>query len=274
MQRKLLITTSIATLFLAHTAMAQTAFDGANASDLNEDLREEIEDDFERDLGEFGNEGRPLGFSGSAAVRATAASGNSDNADVGIGTDLIWYDGTNGVSLELNYAYGETDGTKTEESLFYDLEYTRDLTPRVFAFATVQGTVDEFSAFETDTFVGFGAGYRIYDTSDIQWTVQGGPGYRVADLDAAVDGDFEEGAIVLESNYLNRLSDTMYVTNDTDVVWSESDTVVLNDLGLNVSMTETLALRTSVETEYHTDPQPGFKSTDNTFGVSLVYNFE
>jgi putative salt-induced outer membrane protein len=38
-------------------------------------------------------------------------------------------------------------------------------------------------------------------------------------------------------------------------------------------MTDALALRTSVLTEYHTDPEPGFKSTDNTFGVSVVYSF-
>ena len=46
-----------------------------------------------------------------------------------------------------------------------------------------------------------------------------------------------------------------------------------NELGLNVSMTETLALRTSILTEYRSNPQPGFVSTDNTLGVSVVYTF-
>lgn len=54
---------------------------------------------------------------------------------------------------------------------------------------------------------------------------------------------------------------------------SDSDTYVTNELGLNVSMTDTLALRTSILTEYRSNPQPGFVSTDNTLGVSVVYTF-
>ncbi len=38
-------------------------------------------------------------------------------------------------------------------------------------------------------------------------------------------------------------------------------------------MTDQLALRTSLLTEYRTDPLPGFKDTDNTLGVSVVYTF-
>ena len=255
-------------------ATAQSAFDNVDiASERNEDLREDIEEDFERDVDDFGNEGRPRGFSGSVALRATAASGNSDTGDVGIGAEFGYFDGTNGYSLELNYDYSEVGGSKTEESLFYDAEYRRDLSPRLYAFGKLQGTIDEFSAYKSDTFLGFGAGYRIFDRPEIQWTVQGGPGWRVADLDAIADGDLDEGAVAISSGFLNRLTETVYVTNDTDIVASESDTVVLNDLALTVSMTDRLALRTSVQTEYHTDPQPGFRSTDNNYGISLVYSF-
>ena len=62
------------------------------------------------------------------------------------------------------------------------------------------------------------------------------------------------------------------LTNDTDLITSESDTVIYNDLAVSVSVTDTLALRTSLLTEYHTDPEPGFKDTDNSLGISMVYN--
>ena len=63
------------------------------------------------------------------------------------------------------------------------------------------------------------------------------------------------------------------MTNDTDIITSSSDTVVYNDLALSVSMTDSLALRSSILTEHHTDAAVGDKSTDNTFGLSLVYSF-
>lgn len=243
------------------------------AADRNEDLLEAIEDDAERDLDRFGNEGRPQGLDGSVAVRGIASTGNTDSLDIGIGSDLNYVWGPNGIQLQLNYVYGEDDGEKTEESLFYDLEYTRDFTPVVFGFAKVQGSVDEFSDYETDTFLSFGAGYRIFNEDTRQWSVQGGPGYRFAEISDVTRGDIDEGAFGISSDYAHKLTDTVFLTNDTDVIWSESDTVVFNDLALNVSMTNNVALRTSILTEYHSEVARGVDQYDNTYGVSLVYSF-
>lgn len=263
----------VATAF-ASTASAQNVFTGVNvAEERNEDLLEAIEDDAERDLDRFGNEGRAQGFTGSFALRGIANSGNTDSSDVGIGSDLNYVWGPNGIELQLSYTYGEDDGTKNEESLFYGLEYTRDINPRLFGFGKIQGSVDEFSSFENDTFVSFGAGYRIFNEADRQWSVQAGPGYRFAELNDVTSADISEGAFGVSSDFAMKLTETVYLTNDTDIVSSRSDTVAYNDLAVSVSMTDSLALRSSVLTEYHTDPEPGFKSTDNTFGLSLVYSF-
>ncbi|WP_413717053.1 YdiY family protein [Silicimonas sp. MF1-12-2] len=245
------------------------------AGDRNEDLAEAIEDDAERDLDRFGNEGRPQGFSGTFALRGTAQTGNSESQDLGIGTDLNYVWGPNGVELELNYTFSDDDSSESEESLFYSLEYTRDFNPRTYGFAKVQGSVDSATdaAYESDTFVTFGAGYRILNDADTNWSVQAGPGYRVANLNDIASADVEEGAFGISSAYARRLTDTVFITNDTDVIWSDSDTAVFNDLALSVAMTDTLALRTSVLTEYHSEVTAPSKNTDNTFGVSLVYSF-
>lgn len=247
------------------------------AADRNEDLIEAIEDDAERDLDRFGNEGRPQGFTGSVAMRAIAQTGNSESTDVGIGSDLNYVWGPNGIELQLNYAYSDDDDAVggTDESLFYNLEYTRDFTPVTFGFAKVQGSYDGATdaEFETDTFVSFGAGYRVYNTEDLQWSVQAGPGYRFAEFNDITSGDVSEGAFGISSDYAHKLTDTVFLTNDTDIIWSESNTKLYNDLALNVSMTDSLALRTSILTEYTSDVTAPAKNTDNTFGVSLVYSF-
>lgn len=273
--KTLLLSTLAASALLSASAVsAQSVFTGADqAENLNEDLLDQIEDDAERDLDRFGNEGRAQGFSGSFALRGTADSGNSDTVDLGIGADLGYVSGVNGFNLQLNYTYGETDGSKTDENLVYGMEYTRDFNPDLFGFVKLQGSVDEFSSFETDTFLSFGAGYRVYNTPDIKWSVQAGPGYRFAEFSDVTEADVSEAAFGFSSDYSHRLTDTLYVTNDTDIIASDADTVVFNDLALSVSMTDELAVRTSILTEYHSDPTPGFKSTDNSFGVSLVYSF-
>ena len=92
-------------------------------------------------------------------------------------------------------------------------------------------------------------------------------------MSAIASADVSEGAFGVSSDYAHKITDTLFLTNDTDVITSSSDTVVFNDLALNVAVSGSMALRTSILTEYHTDPEPGFTSTDNTFGVSLVYSF-
>jgi putative salt-induced outer membrane protein len=247
------------------------------AEDRNEDLVEAIEDDAERELDRFGNEGRREGFTGSVAMRAIAQTGNAESTDIGIGSDLGYVWGPNGIELQLNYAYSDDDDALagTDESLFYNLEYTRDFTPVTFGFAKVQGSYDGATdaEFETDTFVSFGAGYRIYNDAERQWSLQAGPGYRFANFNDIASADVSEGAFGVSSDYAHKLTETLFLTNDTDVIWSETNTKVFNDLALNVSMTNSLALRTSVLTEYTSDVTAPSKNTDNTFGVSLVYSF-
>lgn len=255
---------------LTGTAAAQALGDSAVDTRL-ETLNDDITDDFSRDDSPFGNEGRALGWNGSMALQSSATSGNTDTASLGLGMNFGYYDGTNGYEVQLSYQYSEDDGDTTENSVLYDLEYTRDFASSYYGFAKLQGTVEELPFETSDNFLGAGIGYRIYDTRDIQWSVQAGVGYRLADLNAL--DDLGEGALSFSSNYYNQLNEAVSLTNDTDVITSDSGTLVYNDLGLNVSMTETLALRTSLVTEYDSDPEPGLVSTDNTYGVSLVYNF-
>lgn len=259
--------------FVAGAATAQeSAFDNRGAAgDSFEDLTDAIDDDAERDIDPFGNLGRQVGWDGSFALRATASTGNTDSTDLGLGASVGYYDGRNGYDLTLTYSYGEDAGVKTEDSLLYGLEYTRDINDRFYAYGQVQGSHDPFASYVEDTFAGVGVGYRVIDRADAEWNIAFGPGYRWAEQS---DGTkIEEEALSLSSNYASRLSSNMMLTMDTDIIGSESDVVLYNDLGVNVAMTNALALRTSIATEYHTDPLPGDKDTDNTFGVSLVYSF-
>lgn len=257
----------------AGAALAQTtAFDNQDAAvDAFDNLQEQITDDAERDMEPFGNVGRPVGFDGSFALRGQLSDGNTDSADLGIGANLGYYDGTNGYQLILSYAYGEVDGVETENSTLYSLEYTRDFGPRWYGYAQIQGAHDEYATFTDDTFAGLGIGYKVIERADVTWYISGGPGYRWAELSNGTS--IEEEALSLNSNYTARLSDTVLGTLDTSIIYSESDMVVYNDAGINISLNESLALRTSLASEFHTDPLPGSQDLDNTLGVSLVYSF-
>ena len=101
----LIATATVITAFAGASAQTQsTAFENQDAaSDAVENLEEQISDDRDRDLEQFGNNGRRLGAYGSLSARATATSDDDDDvADLGVGLRFGTYDGLNGYDLSLS----------------------------------------------------------------------------------------------------------------------------------------------------------------------------
>tara|TARA_R110002049_G_scaffold119208_4_gene273347 strand:+ start:1358 stop:2194 length:837 start_codon:yes stop_codon:yes gene_type:complete len=264
--------------FVAVAANAQTttfANDGASDTAV-EEIEDSITDAAERDIGRFGNEGRELGSYGSVSLRGTSTSNDGEtSSDVGVGLRYGTFDGVNGIDVTAAFVYGVEDGVETENTLQAGLDYRRDFNDTLFAYAKANASFDKLSTtvgeYEQDIFVGAGLGYRIFNSADTQWSVQAGPGYRAANVVGG--GEVSEAAASVSSNFFKSLSDTTYVTNDTDVIYSETATTVTNDLALNVALTDTLVMRTSYTTNFNDASDDTFSDAENIFGVSVVYNF-
>ncbi len=264
--------------FMGSAAFAQdTIFGTASAETEVEDLQDQIEDDAERDAFTFGNAGRTVGTYGSVALRANSAqsyTGGDDIIAVGIGANYGFFDGVNGSELNLSYSFGSTNGTEDKNTLNAGYDYTRDLSEDFYAYGAFNVKFDnlaELTDTRRDAFLGFGVGYRIINTAETQWAVQAGPGYRYIELGDGSETD--EAAYSIESSLFQRFSDTLYLSNDTTLIGSDSDLAITNELALNVSMTDTLSLRTSVVSEWSGADFDSVEATDNTFGVAVVYNF-
>ena len=270
---------SLAAAFVANAGLAQTtAFSNADqTADAVNDLQDQITEDAERDTFTFGTEGREVGSYGSLSLRGTSTSEDGDSSsDLGLGLRYGTFDGVNGIDATASFVYGETNGEETENQLSAGIDYRRNFGDKFFAFAKADLAFDRLAETvgETsqDVFVGAGLGYRILNSRQTQWSIQAGPGYRVADV--VGEENIEEAAGAVSSNYFRSLSDRSYVTNDTDVIYSEFSTTMSNELALNVSMTDSLVLRTSLETAFDDATDEDFGDAKNTFGVSVVYNFQ
>ena len=263
---------------IASSAIAQTTTfaNQDRSADAVDDLEEQMSDDADRNIGRFGNEGREVGSYGSLALRGTSTSNDGDtSSDFGVGLRYGTYDGVNGFDVTASFAYGVDNGEETENSLLAGADYRRDFSDALFAYAKVDASFDKLSTtvgeYEQDVFVGAGLGYRIFNDADTQWSVQAGPGYRFAEVVGG--GEVKEAAASVSSNFFKSLTDTTYITNDTDVIYSEYATTVTNQLALNVALSDTLSMRTSYTTNYNDLTDSTFKDAENTFGVAAVYNF-
>lgn len=266
--------------FVATGAMAQTPSyaDQTVSAEAVTVIEESITDSAERPT--FGNEGRTPGSYGSMSLRGTAATNDGDeDTNVGVGLRYGTFDGVNSIDITaaFNYADGKNaDGTEYDESnsLLLGADYRRDFTPSFFGYASMNASLNKFATGDSPTqeiLVSVGAGYRIFNSADTQWSVQAGPGYRMSQFDTAEDTN--EVAGVVSSNFFKSLTDTTFITNDTDIAFDDLKTTVNNELALSVSLTDTLALRTSYATQYDDSSDNSFSDGSNTLGVSVVYNF-
>ncbi|WP_308917822.1 DUF481 domain-containing protein [Jannaschia sp. LMIT008] len=272
--KKYFVTTALA-LLLAGQAHAQaTGLTGVERlDDRIDDITDDVNDEFDRGVDDerFSTNGVPQGFRGSAALQFSGVDGNTDTSDLSAAARITYGIGEWSHSFGLAAEFGEGNGVRNEEKFFGIYEGSRSFTPQLYAFGTGRFEYDDFATVERDAFLGAGLGYRIVNTPDVAWRVQAGPGVRYTDLQ---NGDDEtEFAGILSSRFFYGFSDTVSLTNDTDVLSSDENTLVTNDFGVNFKVSDTLSTRLSYRTDYNSDPLDGFESTDNRLGVALVVGF-
>lgn len=253
--------------------LAQNVFTGVDAvderiEDIEEDAADTIEDDDEDRFG-FGR--APQGWAGSLALSADATTGNTETVDVAGAARLTYGAGAFTNYMGFGLEYGEDDGSRNVAEAFAIYDGIYDLGNQAYVFGTARYNYDDFASFRHDAFIGAGPGYRIFNTDDLAWRVQAGPGIRY--LEDETGDNSTEFAGIASSRFFLRMSETAFLTNDTDLIGSEEAINVYNDLGVNFRMTETLSTRVFLQTDWTDSPAPGFDEWDNSMGLALVASF-
>lgn len=272
--------TALAALLLSTSlgwAQQASVYDLDAVEDQVEDIEKDVRQSFDDSARPLVTSGDArLGWRGSLSGSLSAADGNSDVVDIAIGARLGF--GTERWNHDFNLVYDYSEGSKRgttgstdENKLLAAYDISHYYADRAYVFGNLRYAFDDIGPYEHDLVLGVGPGYHVVDTDTTAWRLQAGPAYRRL-VDQTGHTEDELGATI-GSKFWQRLSDNAVLTNDTDIVWSESDTLIANDFGVNFSLSKSLTMRTSLRTEYHTDPLPGYDDTDNTIGASVIYSF-
>lgn len=271
----LLAASAIAALIAPTLAPAQTSITGIRDIDEEiDDARREAERDLARaeDQARFGNpEFRP-GLSGSASLGYSGVSGAVDTQELTFGARLRHANGPFVQTLGALLEFSEADGVRSEEDVFviYDAQYYLNDRFYVFGLGRVvtDGLADEADETAVDGFLGVGPGFRIVNTPDVAWRVQAGVGISYL-RDGLEDSETEAGAIASSRLYW-RVSDAVFITNDTDVLNSDTALRASNDFGVSFQISDQFSTRLSYLTDYN---ESRAERTENKVGLSLVYGF-
>lgn len=225
-------------------------------------------------------------WSGEGSVSAGVNTGNTDTSDVGIGVKMsretqIWRN-----SAEFLADYGTKNGDKTKNRFFLSGQADRTMNDNLFGYGRISHEEDEFSGFNSRSFIGGGLGYQVFDNDALIWYLEGGAGLkydRVRSRRVAGSGgaepqiipsyNDESVSLTASSRFSYRVNEGVRLGNNTNLIYADVSTQVVNKSTLTASLTKALSARFSFEVRHDSDPQQGFEKTDTATRMSLVYAF-
>ena len=209
-------------------------------------------------------------WTGKGDIGASIATGNSENqaasANLELKNTVDQWQHTVGFAGN----YGSDSGTTTAQRWELRGQTQYEFAERAYAFGAARYEDDRFSQFDYQTSLAGGLGYRIIDNEKTKFWVQGGPGYRFAEIRET--GESEDGVIFRgDIGFEHQLTATTKIVDRFLVEAGSDNTYMQNDLGLEVTITGALGLRVGYQVRHNTDVGPGIEKTDTLTTIGLLY---
>jgi len=226
-------------------------------------------------------------WTGKGEAGLVIASGNTEtktaNAKLALATEIDkWKHQFGGAAL---YASWEDEGTTARRwEVFEQTDY--NFSPRTFVFGAARYEDDSFSGFEYQATLSTGVGHKFIDTERTKFTGTAGVGYKIFETRDTFDetgpvpvlletGERDTEAVFRGTLDLSHeLTLTAKLLDKFLVESGAENTFIQNDIGIQVQMTDVLALAAAYSVRYNTDPPLGFGKTDTLTTLNLVYEIK
>ncbi|MCD9126510.1 DUF481 domain-containing protein [Luteimonas fraxinea] len=212
------------------------------------------------------------GWSGSGELGLAISKGNTDSETVVGKFKLAREDDTWKHAVLASFLYGTSDGLENARryELFGSSGYR--FAERHYVFGSGRTERDHFSSDEYQTTIAGGYGFEALMSEETKLVFEIGPGYRwskeqdvrMHNNEAIARGFMDFSHQLTETT---RLFDTLLIESGGD------NTFVRNEFGVQVRMTDALALKAGFEIRHNTDVSDDRRRTDRLTTVNVVYGF-
>ncbi|KLJ01379.1 DUF481 domain-containing protein [Luteimonas sp. FCS-9] len=212
------------------------------------------------------------GWTGTGELGVAISKGNTDSETVVGKLALAREDATWKHALTAAFLYGTADEVENARryELFGSTGYR--LGARHYLFGSARNERDHFSTNEYQTTVAGGYGFEAFMDERTKLVFEIGPGYRWAkDQDVRVHNN--EGIVRGFMDFSHQLNDSTRLYDILLVESGSDNTFVRNDFGVQVKMTDALALKAGFEIRHNTEVTDDRQRTDRLTTVNVVYGF-
>jgi putative salt-induced outer membrane protein len=222
------------------------------------------------------------GWSGKGQIGYVDSTGNVDASNADAQLDLAHTTGPWKDTLHLEGLYTKSNSVVSGERWAGLLQSNYQVTMPMFVFGAVHYTDDKFSGFDYQGSVAVGVGYNFLTSSTDKLSGQVGVGYRslrpeTLNKDAAgnvyrVEGTTSDNAIATaEVDYEHDFNASTKLTDKLLTESGSDDTLLQNDLAVQVQMSRRLALSAGYSIHDNSSPPVGVKKLDTITTLNLVF---
>ena len=211
------------------------------------------------------------GWQGSVAFGTLQTSGNTDTSSSNAKALLGYKSGNWQDSLLFQALRASSAGVLTAESYEANGQTDYNFTDKDFVFGNVDYLRDVFSGYDRRTSEVVGLGRRLLNSDTQQLDAQFGVGTRQTRY---TDGTSKSEAVeLLAGNYLWKFSPNSSFSENLSVEHGVSNTYSQSVTGLTTNISGSFALAITYTISHNSSVLPGFKNTDRSTAISLVYSF-
>jgi putative salt-induced outer membrane protein len=216
-------------------------------------------------------EGASSFWSGDVEVGAVFTSGNTEQSNFKLRTDIAREEGQGKHSFHADTYRAETDGDKTANKtyLFYRYDYSIDEKQRVFGRLAYEN--DEFSGFDTQVDATTGYNRTLFQEENWFLTAEAGIGARFTEFETG--DDTTEALIRLAGFYEWNIGDNALFKQFVGFEIGEELTTTRSETSLETNIVGNLAMKLAINVKHNSDVLPGKDKTDTESTVTVVYRF-
>ncbi|HEY4210809.1 MAG TPA: DUF481 domain-containing protein [Steroidobacteraceae bacterium] len=224
-------------------------------------------------------------WTGKAQFGFVSSHGNTDAKSANAALDMSMLHASWKHAFTLGGLYGSSNGITSAERWRVGWQSNYDFTPALFVFGALRDEHDMFSGFVYQATASTGLGYKVIDSDTTKLTAQLGVGYRrlqpeelLKDASGAViqriRGEASGDAVATAGlDFSHQLTATTSITNKLLVESGSDNTLLHDDLALQVKISDRLALSAGYGIQNNSSPPPGLKKLDTVATLNLVASF-
>lgn len=213
-------------------------------------------------------------WTGEASLTGSKTTGNTETTDIGLGLKLAKTGEKWGHKFKALADYGRTDGVNNKQRFSIGYQIDRNINEHLYVYGNADYFNDDFGAFKEGYFVGTGLGYKVIQSDPLNWNIESGLGYRSQSEQDPSLITTKELALRGFSDFDYKFNDAVSVYNDSEIIYSSSDTYIWNEIGLTAQLMGNLAARASFRIDNHSNVPVGRKKTDTITRLGVVYSLK